>query len=214
MNSSTAAGSEFYGAQLLGLDRPVHLLRRSHGRRRPQRRRPREPRAQDPVPAPGDPVVGRPAGVVQPRPESDRGARSSRSSKVSRPMLSWLELPLIVAFLAVFTTGIAMLLSALFVHFRDVQPIWDVLPQVLFYASPVIISVETVKEKLERDAAARLHAQPARGRLPAVPPRDGHARDAQRRGGCWRLGRAARSRLDRRRRRSRSASACSTARRR
>ena len=32
------------------------------------------------------------------------------------PMLSWLELPLIVAFLAVFTTGIAMLLSALFVQ--------------------------------------------------------------------------------------------------
>ena len=64
------------------------------------------------------------------------------------PMVSWLELPLIVAFLAVFTTGIAMLLSALFVHFRDIQPIWDVLQQILFYASPVIISVITVKEKL------------------------------------------------------------------
>jgi ABC-2 type transport system permease protein len=64
------------------------------------------------------------------------------------PMLSWLELPLIVAFLAVFATGVAMLLSALFVHFRDIQPIWDVLQQVLFYSSPVIISVVTVQEKL------------------------------------------------------------------
>jgi ABC-2 type transport system permease protein len=66
------------------------------------------------------------------------------------PMLSWLELPLIVAFLAIFATGIAMLLSALFVHFRDIQPIWDVLQQVLFYSSPVIISVVTVQEKLSR----------------------------------------------------------------
>jgi ABC-2 type transport system permease protein len=65
-----------------------------------------------------------------------------------QPMLSWLELPLIVAFLAVFATGFAMLLSALFVSFRDIQPIWEVATQILFYASPVIISVETVREKL------------------------------------------------------------------
>jgi ABC-2 type transport system permease protein len=65
-------------------------------------------------------------------------------------MLSWLELPLIVTFLGVFATGIAMLLSALFVHFRDIQPIWDVVQQILFYASPVIISVVTVQEKVSR----------------------------------------------------------------
>ena len=65
-----------------------------------------------------------------------------------RPMLSWLELPLIIAVLAVLTTGIAMLLSALFVRFRDIQPIWDVFAQILFYSSPVIIPAETVKEKL------------------------------------------------------------------
>jgi len=65
-----------------------------------------------------------------------------------RPMLSWLELPLILALLAVFATGVAMLLSALFVHFRDVQPIWDVLTQVLFYVSPVIIPIDSVRERL------------------------------------------------------------------
>jgi len=65
-------------------------------------------------------------------------------------MLSWLELPLIVAMLALFATGMAMLLSALFVHFRDMQPIWEVVTQILFYASPVIISVETVREKVSQ----------------------------------------------------------------
>ena len=65
-----------------------------------------------------------------------------------RPMLSWLELPLIILMLVVFATGIAMLLSALFVSLRDIQPIWDVVNQVLFYCSPVIISVGTVREKV------------------------------------------------------------------
>jgi ABC-2 type transport system permease protein len=65
-----------------------------------------------------------------------------------RPMMSWVELPLIVAMLAVFSTGIAMLLSALFVSLRDIQPIWDVVSQILFYCSPVIISVETVRVKV------------------------------------------------------------------
>jgi ABC-2 type transport system permease protein len=65
-----------------------------------------------------------------------------------RPMLSWLELPLVIAMLTLLTTGVAMLLSALFVKFRDIQPIWDVVAQILFYSSPVIIPVETVHEKL------------------------------------------------------------------
>jgi ABC-2 type transport system permease protein len=64
------------------------------------------------------------------------------------PMLSWLELPLILAMLIVFATGMAMLLSALFVRARDMQPIWEVFSQVLFYASPVIIPLEQVREKL------------------------------------------------------------------
>ena len=65
-----------------------------------------------------------------------------------RPMLSWLELPLIVAVLVVLTAGIAMLLSALYVYLRDIQPIWDVLNQVIFYASPIIIPVVTVQDHL------------------------------------------------------------------
>jgi len=65
-----------------------------------------------------------------------------------RPMLTWFELPLIIALLVVLTAGVAMLLSSLFVYLRDIQPIWEVLSNVIFYASPVIIPVTTVEQKL------------------------------------------------------------------
>jgi ABC-2 type transport system permease protein len=65
-----------------------------------------------------------------------------------RPMLSWLELPLIVLVLAVFATGLAMLLSSLYVYFRDMAPIWEVVSQVLFYSSPVIVPLLSVQQKL------------------------------------------------------------------
>ena len=65
-----------------------------------------------------------------------------------RPMLTWFELPLIIGLLAVLSAGCAMLLAALFVYFRDLQPIWEVVCQVLFYASPVIVPLSTVQAKL------------------------------------------------------------------
>jgi ABC-2 type transport system permease protein len=65
-----------------------------------------------------------------------------------RPMLSWLELPLILAMLVLFSTGLAMLLSAMYVRFRDMQPIWEVVTQIIFYGSPVIIPILSVREKL------------------------------------------------------------------
>jgi len=64
------------------------------------------------------------------------------------PMLSWLELPLILLLLVVFSTGLAMLLSALFVRFRDISPIWEVVSQIIFYGSPVIIPLSKVRETL------------------------------------------------------------------
>ena len=65
-----------------------------------------------------------------------------------KPMLTWLELPLIVGLLVVLSAGFAMLLSSLFVYLRDIEPIWEVVNQVVFYASPVIIPVTTVEEKV------------------------------------------------------------------
>jgi ABC-2 type transport system permease protein len=61
------------------------------------------------------------------------------------PMLSWLEVVPIILLLVVLCTGIAMLLSAMFVYFRDVQPIWEVLNQVIFYASPIIIPIASIQ---------------------------------------------------------------------
>jgi ABC-2 type transport system permease protein len=66
------------------------------------------------------------------------------------PMVSWLEVIPVVGLLVVLCLGIAMLLSSLFVYFRDVQPIWDVVSQVIFYASPIIIPIATVQQHLSR----------------------------------------------------------------
>jgi ABC-2 type transport system permease protein len=41
-----------------------------------------------------------------------------------------------------------MLLSALYVYFRDVAPIWEVISQILFYASPVIIPLAAVQKNV------------------------------------------------------------------
>jgi ABC-2 type transport system permease protein len=57
------------------------------------------------------------------------------------PTLSWLALVPIVGSWVMLATGVGMLLSALFVRYRDVQPIWDVLSQILFYGSPIIYIV-------------------------------------------------------------------------
>jgi ABC-2 type transport system permease protein len=72
------------------------------------------------------------------------------------PTWSWFEAPVLLLLLVILASGVAMLLSALFVNFRDVQPIWDVLSQVLFYASPVIIPVENVHRRLEEIGAPGL----------------------------------------------------------
>jgi ABC-2 type transport system permease protein len=42
-----------------------------------------------------------------------------------------------------------MLLSALFVPFRDIKPIWEVVQQALFYATPILYPVEKVAERSE-----------------------------------------------------------------
>lgn len=51
---------------------------------------------------------------------------------------TWLEMIPLVGLLATFATGIGMLLSVLYVRFRDIQPIWEVVQQVLFYGSPIL----------------------------------------------------------------------------
>jgi ABC-2 type transport system permease protein len=57
---------------------------------------------------------------------------------------TWQVIPALLL-LVVWVSGLAMLLSALFVSFRDVQPIWEVLGMAMFYATPVLYPLEAVK---------------------------------------------------------------------
>jgi ABC-2 type transport system permease protein len=70
------------------------------------------------------------------------------------PRLSWLELPVIVFLLGVLAVGLAMLLSALYVRYRDIAPIWDVILQILFYASPVLYVITLLPDNVERKLLA------------------------------------------------------------
>jgi ABC-2 type transport system permease protein len=60
------------------------------------------------------------------------------------PQVEWLFLPLLVLLLGLFAAGLSMLLSALYVRFRDVKPIWEVFLQVIFYGSPILYVLELV----------------------------------------------------------------------
>jgi ABC-2 type transport system permease protein len=63
------------------------------------------------------------------------------------PRWTWLLIPLPLIGLVIFGMGLAMLLSALYVPFRDVRPIWEVFSQALFYATPILYPIEKVAER-------------------------------------------------------------------
>jgi ABC-2 type transport system permease protein len=67
------------------------------------------------------------------------------------PTWGWLELPVIILLVGAFATGIGLMLSALFVRYRDVAPIWEVASQMLFYISPILYVTTLVPEQY-RDA--------------------------------------------------------------
>jgi ABC-2 type transport system permease protein len=66
------------------------------------------------------------------------------------PRLDWLQLPLLVAVLAALACGVNMLVSALYVRFRDMKPIWEIVLQLLFYGSPVLYVITDVPDSVER----------------------------------------------------------------
>jgi len=62
---------------------------------------------------------------------------------------SIVQLPLILVALLALTAGTSMLLSAVYVVARDVAPIWEVVIQTLFYATPILYPVELLSRESE-----------------------------------------------------------------
>lgn len=61
-------------------------------------------------------------------------------------VLPWLPLFFIVMiFLALFSAGVALILSAANVFYHDVNYLWGILSQILFYATPVIYNPATIE---------------------------------------------------------------------
>jgi ABC-2 type transport system permease protein len=66
------------------------------------------------------------------------------------PDFGWLELVPLIVLLALLSSGIGMLLSVLFVRYRDIEPVWEVITQILFYGSPVLYVSTLVDDCCER----------------------------------------------------------------
>lgn len=58
--------------------------------------------------------------------------------------LTWLVVPFLILELYLLSFGLALLLGSLNVRFRDIQSIWEVLIQALFYAVPIIYPLSMV----------------------------------------------------------------------
>jgi ABC-2 type transport system permease protein len=76
------------------------------------------------------------------------------------PQWSWFQLPFILALLTVFSVGVAAILSALYVRARDLNPIWEVSTQALFYLTPVLYPIQLVVERSSATVAHLLMLNP------------------------------------------------------
>lgn len=68
-----------------------------------------------------------------------------------RPNWTWIGFPFLLFLLVALAIGASMLLSALYVRFRDVKPIWDVILQLLFYGSPILYAIEVIPSDTGRE---------------------------------------------------------------
>jgi ABC-2 type transport system permease protein len=64
------------------------------------------------------------------------------------PTWTWLLFPVVVLVLLVFTSAVSMLLSSLYVRYRDVAIIWSVASTALFYGTPVLYPLDIVPNNL------------------------------------------------------------------
>lgn len=68
---------------------------------------------------------------------------------VGHPVLPWIPaLLLLLGLWAMFTTGLALVLSAANVFYHDINYLWGILSQILFYATPVIYDVDAIDQPI------------------------------------------------------------------
>jgi ABC-2 type transport system permease protein len=60
----------------------------------------------------------------------------------------WLAFVPILAVVLGLATAVSLLLAVLYVRYRDVGPIWEVILQLLFWGTPIIYTIQTVPERL------------------------------------------------------------------
>lgn len=107
-----------------------------------------------------------------------------------RPLWSWLELPVIVLLLTIWLVGIALFVSAVFVRYRDIEPIWTVIVQMLFYATPIFYPLSEIAARAGEGVAQLFMISPFAALLQQfrhaiIDPSYMSAADAI--GGPWRL---------------------------
>lgn len=66
------------------------------------------------------------------------------------PTWTWLLFPVALVLIFALTCTVGMMLSALYVRFRDVLIIWTVLATVLFYATPILYPIEKAPEQYQQ----------------------------------------------------------------
>lgn len=81
---------------------------------------------------------------------------------INRVEPSWtiLLVPVVIAELFIFSLGLAFLLAAINVKFRDTQYVWEIVHRGLFYASGVLYPITKISDK-STDAAIALLMNPA-----------------------------------------------------
>jgi len=65
------------------------------------------------------------------------------------PALRWLEMVPVLLLLLVFTVGLGLLLSFLYVSIRDVEQIWVVALRMMFFLTPVFYPIELAPDGLQ-----------------------------------------------------------------
>jgi ABC-2 type transport system permease protein len=64
------------------------------------------------------------------------------------PKVTWIEWPVMIALIVVLATGCSAGASALYVRYRDMDPIWEVVLQLGFWGSAIIYTIQDVPSQL------------------------------------------------------------------